>query len=443
MATVTYIPEKTQSKTAMGKVMRYCARQDKTAYELDGRQIQLISGKDCVGETAYREFMATKQQYGKANGMFFYQYVQSFSPDEKITPQQAHEIGYQFAEYFKGHEVLIATHTDAAHIHTHFIINSVNHENGKKLQMARGSIHDLRKFSDKICQQQGLSIVQPKQKSGLRSREYRAATKGESWKFKLISAIDSAMLHSQTKADFIKEMQKMGYQVKWRDELKYITYTTPEGMKCRDNKLHEEKYLKGNMEDFYVEREFESIEQTRKSDRRISGQSTVLRNPAGSIEQLSDNPNGNRQVSSAHAGANRGTADMGKLGGTDTAGSKQSNEQSGSSRGGLRKHPAAGLSTQHEQSENGSKQNPHGQVKSIREQLASARQHNDQTEVEVDRDRSSHTDLIVGAAMAIANLIVEPEEDEKKKYVPKAERRHKQKKKSITPNRDKDWEMEM
>ena len=70
----------------MGRVIAYCSREDKTKFELDGRKLHLISGKDCCGETAFREFMATKRQYGKAHGTFYYQYVQSFSPEEKITP---------------------------------------------------------------------------------------------------------------------------------------------------------------------------------------------------------------------------------------------------------------------------------------------------------------------------------------------------------------------
>ena len=159
MATVTFIREKTQSKTAMGKVMAYCARPDKTLFE----GYPLVSGKDCCAETAFKEFMATKQQHGKADGMFFYQYVQSFAPGE-ISPDLAHEIGLKFAEKcFPGHEVLVATHTDREHIHTHLVINSVGFESGKKLQMARGSIHNLRRQSDEICMEYGLSIVQPAQ----------------------------------------------------------------------------------------------------------------------------------------------------------------------------------------------------------------------------------------------------------------------------------------
>lgn len=244
--------------------------------------------------------------------MFFYQYVQSFSPKENITPQKAHEIGLRFAEYFKGHEVLVATHTDAEHIHTHLIINSVNFQNGKKLQMARGSIHKLRKFSDNICREYELSVIQPK-KQGLKnmhSREYRAALKGESWKFKLINAVDSAMEHSRSKAEFIRQMQKLGYSVKWQDSRKHITYTTPEGKKCRDNKMHDVKYLKENMEVFYEHRTLEGFEQAGKPHRAVSNTTADVRNPHRNAGAAFDNAVGHRARTGSNAGKHSAVTDM-------------------------------------------------------------------------------------------------------------------------------------
>lgn len=86
--------------------------------------------------------------------------------------------------------------------------------------------------------------MQKKQSKGMNTREYRAAIRGYSWKFKLINAIDVAIEKSQTREEFIMQMEKQGYGVKWEPHYKYITYTTPQGQKCRDNRLHEEKYLK-------------------------------------------------------------------------------------------------------------------------------------------------------------------------------------------------------
>lgn len=144
----------------------------------------------------------------------------------------------------------MTTHTDAEHLHNHFVINSVHYENGKKLRQNPGTLTKLRSLNDGICQQYGLSVLEPYQKDGanISSREYRAASKGESWKFKLISDIDFVMNRSGNRANFIREMQRLGYQITWTDERKYITFTCPNGMKCRDIRLHDEKYLKEVLE---------------------------------------------------------------------------------------------------------------------------------------------------------------------------------------------------
>ena len=195
--------------------------------------------------------MATKKSYGKTDGMNFYQYVQSFSPEENITPHQAHEIAIEFAEKaWTGYEVLVATHCDAQHIHSHFVINSVSFENGKKLRQNPNTLNSLRALSDEICRHHNLSTLEPYSKDGMKisTREYRTAVKGQSWKFKLMNDIDKAMNISGSKEDFINTMSIMGYSVTWTDDRKYITYQCPNKMKCRDIKLHNDKYLKGSME---------------------------------------------------------------------------------------------------------------------------------------------------------------------------------------------------
>lgn len=238
MATVSFIPESHQSISAMKAVIEYCLQQKKVADEDSGRR--LVSGVNCNGENAFTEFMATKTAHHKKGGMNFYHYVQSFSPSESVTAEQVHEIGLAFAKIaWPGHEVLVTTHTDVAHLHNHFVINSVHYENGRKLRQNPGTLTKLRSLSDGICQQYGLSVLEPYKKDGAKisSREYRAAAKGDSWKFKLMSDID-----------FMREMQRLGYKVTCTDERKYITFTCPNGMKCRDIRLHDEKYLKEVLE---------------------------------------------------------------------------------------------------------------------------------------------------------------------------------------------------
>ncbi|WP_449078245.1 relaxase/mobilization nuclease domain-containing protein [Ruminococcus sp.] len=249
MATVTYIRESKQSISAMKGVIDYCC-QDKKVYDEISNQ-RLVSGINCDGENAFKEFMATKKSYGKTDGMNFYQYVQSFSPEENITPHQAHEIAIEFAEKaWTGYEVLVATHCDAQHIHSHFVINSVSFENGKKLRQNPNTLKSLRALSDEICRHHNLSTLEPYSKDGMKisTREYRTAVKGQSWKFKLMDDIDKAMNISGSKEDFINAMSIMGYFVTWTDGRKYITYQCPNKMKCRDIKLHNDKYLKGSME---------------------------------------------------------------------------------------------------------------------------------------------------------------------------------------------------
>ena len=261
MATVIFIKEGRQNRSAMRAVIAYCQQEYKT---FDGKsKRRLVSGVNCDGENAYREFMATKKVYGKDNGIFFYHYAQSFSPYEKLTPEQAHEIALEFAEKaWAGHEVLVTTHCDASHIHSHFTINSVGFESGMKLRQSPSTLKHLRKLSDEICIAHGLSVLQPYESGGKRmsTREYRARMKGESWKQKLSNDIDKAMEFSGNKDEFIRSMSILGYRMTWTDERKYLTFHCPNGKSCRDIKLHDVKYLKDNIERELLQREFPSGE---------------------------------------------------------------------------------------------------------------------------------------------------------------------------------------
>ena len=250
MATVNLIQSKrSQSKAGLAFILSYCKRESKTVYG----DKKLIGGVNCVAESAYHEMLSTKIRYGKTDGRMFYHMVQSFSPEENITPETAHEIALKFAEeQFPEYEVLVATHTDKAHIHSHFVINSVSCENGYKLRPPKDFIEQLRNASDRLCTEYGLSVIptQPKKKTvrQMSSKEYRSAVRGESYKMQLAAVIDDAMAQAKTKEDFIRLMEAEGYGVVWTDERKYITYITQDGKRLRDRSLHEEKYLKGNME---------------------------------------------------------------------------------------------------------------------------------------------------------------------------------------------------
>jgi hypothetical protein len=180
IAIVEFINNKNQCRAGLASIISYCKRDTKTVQD----DVKFVTGINCVANSAYNEMMNTKMQYDKTDGRMFYHLVQSFSPNEKITPQLAHQIAIELANYFKGYEVLVATHIDKEHIHSHFVINSVNADTGKKYHPDNNEIQRIRDVSDEICLKYGLSVCKPKeynkQIKGLTSKEYRVAVKGES-----------------------------------------------------------------------------------------------------------------------------------------------------------------------------------------------------------------------------------------------------------------------
>lgn len=257
MATFIAIKNATQSGGAMRGVLRYVQRKDKTLWA--GRR--LVTGWNCVAQSAYDEMMATKRRHSKTDGRMFYQFVQSFHPEEDVTSEEVHTIGLELAQrLFPDFEVVVATHTDTGHLHSHLIVNSVSLTTGRKLHQNVADLQRQRQISDEICAAHSLTVLEPPKKYAqekkMRPGEYRSAVRGESWKFRLINAIDLCMRKARTRAEFLREMERRGYQVRWEDARKYITYTTPKGKKCRDDRLHENKYRKEVME-----REFRIREQ--------------------------------------------------------------------------------------------------------------------------------------------------------------------------------------
>ena len=248
MAIVHFVNYKrgTQSHAAMRGVMLYVMQEKKTAWE--GKP--LVSGINCQPQSAYDDFLNTKLLYHKDGGVMFYHMVQSFPKGTAVNPRQAHEAARRLAEYFDGCEVLVCTHVDREHIHSHCVINSVNFDTGKKLHMAKEQLQELMRRNDAICQEMGLPVFDAptQQARGMSGAEYHTALKGQSWKLRLMNTIDECMKYAADKDAFVSLMASEGYAVCWESSRKYITYTTPDGMKYRDNKLHEEKYCKEAME---------------------------------------------------------------------------------------------------------------------------------------------------------------------------------------------------
>lgn len=249
MATFTAIKNRGGGSGALGGVLHYVQQEEKTTWE-DRR---LVSGWNCTSQSVYDEMRLTKEQFDKTDGRQYYHFVQSFDKQDDLSPQEVHIMGLELAQReFPNFEVLVATHVDTEHFHNHLVVNSVSFQDGKKLHQSAADLQAHRIANDEICAAHGLEILPPPQKQvkqkRMSTREYRSAAKGESWKFRLMNTIDQCMRYAATREEFISLMESEGYEVHWTENRKNITYTTPAGMKCRDNRLHEGKYTKEAMD---------------------------------------------------------------------------------------------------------------------------------------------------------------------------------------------------
>ena len=249
MATFTAIKNRGGGRGALGGVLRYVQQEEKTTWE--GRR--LVSGWNCTAQSVCSEMQLTKERFQKKDGRQYYHFVQSFEKQDDLSPKEVHAMGLELAQReFPNFEVLVATHVDTEHFHNHLVVNSVSFRDGRKLHQSAADLQAHRMANDEICVVHGLEVLPPPQKlvkqKPMSTREYRSAAKGESWKFRLMNTIDQCMRYASSKEEFISLMESEGYQVRWTGSRKNITYTTPMGMKCRDDRLHEEKYTKEVME---------------------------------------------------------------------------------------------------------------------------------------------------------------------------------------------------
>ena len=232
----------------MSSVMNYVMKDEKTVFNSQ----QLVTGINCTPVTAYGDFMTTKNLYHKTDGVLFYHMIQSFPKGEDVDPLTAHTAALKLAEYYSGHEVLVCTHTDRDHIHSHFLINSVSFETGKKLHIAKEQLQELRQRNDRVCKAFSLPVFIPvpnrSKTKFMTVGEYHTAARGDSKKLLLMNVINDCMRHAVSREEFVALMEGEGYKVRWENDRKNITYTNPDGWQCRDRKLFGEKYLKEMME---------------------------------------------------------------------------------------------------------------------------------------------------------------------------------------------------
>lgn len=233
MAIIEFINGANKTYGAMKRVIAYIINPAKT-------ETDLIDGFNCDINNAYYQFVLTKRNYNKETGRQYIHFTQSFAPYDKVTPDEIKKIADELVqmEFFKGFEIAYAVHTDREHLHTHFVVNSVNAETGLKWKQSAEELQMLKDYSDEICRKRGLIITQGKKDNHINRGEFRTKNKGMSWKYELFLAVGKVKWCSKSKEDFINKMNKLGYKVDWTDNRKYITFTNPEGKKCRNRKLY-------------------------------------------------------------------------------------------------------------------------------------------------------------------------------------------------------------
>ena len=195
-------------KTEMEKVLDYLTGEGKTIKE------NLCTGINCDIETAYQDMMFVKEQFGKTGGILAHHAEQSFKPGE-ITPEKAHKIGVKFADEMWGDrfQVIVTTHLDKAHIHNHFVINSVSFVDGRKYNGCKATYRNIRELSDKYCRQEGLSIIKDVDQG---KQRYMAESSGKfNLRTYIKNDIDIAILRSRSMEEFYASMRKMGYSLKF------------------------------------------------------------------------------------------------------------------------------------------------------------------------------------------------------------------------------------
>lgn len=260
------------SKAGIEAAIDYVSKEEKT-------ERKLLSGLHCEPETAKAEMRATKELWGKTGGRTYKHFVQSYHADEQITPEQAHKNAVELAKHtpaWNGFEVLIATHKDRKHIHTHFIVNSVNYEDGHKLQWSRADLRDLKERCNAQSRNQGLHVPEKGKTFEGTEREETVAWKKDTYQLlkqaeqekvkSYVQEIALAVLDCKETAtsrqDFIDRMEQKGYKTDWQDNHKYITWTDlareaagEKACRIRNNKL--EKYYNMNFSKEGLEHEFE------------------------------------------------------------------------------------------------------------------------------------------------------------------------------------------
>ena len=217
---LSYAENKEKTANAEWSKVDYQSMRDVMDYAMNDAKTEkqyYVSGWNCSPLIAREEMQITKKQYGKEDGILAFHGYQSFKPGE-VTPEIAHEIGLKLAqELWPDHQVIVATHLDKAHIHSHFVVNSVGLD-GRKFNACKASYRQMRAASDRLCREYGLSVI-TEQQVDVRKHyaEWAAEHAGEpTWRSIIREDMDTAIRYSMTNREFYNAMRKKGYTFEYR-----------------------------------------------------------------------------------------------------------------------------------------------------------------------------------------------------------------------------------
>ena len=232
------------SKATPKKIVSYLTQEEKT-------EEKLIGGKDCDPDNIVNDFNMTQELYGKTGGVKYHHIIQSFSPEDNITPEKAHEIGKELAEsQFKGFEVFVVTHKDKDHIHNHLVVNSVSFENGLKYNASNKSLWDIKRESNRLCERENLKTLDLEHKAEKRisSAEKRIMDRGQiPWKDELRQIIDIARERTKDLQSF-REFLEKNFEIETRVTKNSISYKHPDHGKAIRGRSLGDKYNKEELE---------------------------------------------------------------------------------------------------------------------------------------------------------------------------------------------------
>ena len=232
------------SKATPRKIVSYLTQEEKT-------EEKLIGGKDCDPDNVVNDFNMTQELYGKTGGVKYHHIIQSFSPEDNITPEKAHEIGKELAEsQFKGFEVFVVTHKDKDHIHNHLVVNSVSFENGLKYNASNKSLWDIKRESNRLCERESLKTLDLEHKAEKRisSAEKRIMDRGQiPWKDELRQIIDIARERTKDLQSF-REFLEKNFEIETRVTKNSISYKHPDHGKAIRGRSLGDKYNKEELE---------------------------------------------------------------------------------------------------------------------------------------------------------------------------------------------------